>query len=143
MKTMFWNYIGAASAHFLRHVKELVKKQKPMILCIVETRTHSRNVRKLLKQLYFTDLVVETQGFKGGIWRFWDQNQVYMEFLSGDTQYLSMPVYKGNRVDWVLSLIYVSPDRDEREELWSLFTNVGRGMGAPCCLVSDFNEVVC
>lgn len=100
------------------HLKELIKKHKPAILAVTETRIHSSRVMDFLIFTGFTDMVaVEAAGFFGGIWLLWDCNVVTVEPIALGDQIITVLVKELDK-PWLLSIIYASPKVYLRLDLW-------------------------
>lgn len=118
-------------------------EKKPDILCLVETRAKSHKAKPILHKFHFNRFVaVEACGYKGGIWCFWDESKITLKVLSYEAQCLHLGVISANKVNWVMSLIYASTDKRERDTLWQSLTDIGQDMNLPWCLIGDYNEVI-
>lgn len=144
MKIILWNCRGAGSQGFFRHLKEVVRNYQPTILCLVETRTNSNKACRVLRSFHFTNMaVVENRGFRGGIWCFWDANQIAIQVINYNTQYLNLAIVQDRKVIWILSMVYASPERQERQSLWKYYETIGKQIRLPWCIMGDIDEVLC
>lgn len=143
MKIITWNCRGASSPRFFRNLKELVKKYNPTVLVLLETRTTSAKANRILNSFHFSKLAaVEAAGFKGGIWCFWDDTQICMEVINFDFQYLTLGVITNTKVQWVISMIYASPEIQNSAQLWRSLESMGSCMDFPWVIIRDCNEVL-
>lgn len=55
-------------------------------------------------------MCVEAQGFVGGIWILWDASVVDLEVVAMDAQVITIIIFHQCKVEWVLSVIYASPN---------------------------------
>ena len=69
MKLLVWNYNGAVSREFLSISKELMKKNRPNVIGLVETKLNSEKADEVCNKLNFDSWIgIETVGYNGGIW---------------------------------------------------------------------------
>jgi exonuclease III len=68
MSSLCWNCRGLGSDATVQELRDLVKRFKPTILCVVETQLHESRVRRLARILGFDDcFAVSSTGRSGGL----------------------------------------------------------------------------
>lgn len=66
---MIWNVQEAGSRAFISSLKELVKRNKPNVLALIETHMGGDHAEKIANILGYTGHTrVDAVGFAGGIW---------------------------------------------------------------------------
>ncbi|CAN1242944.1 hypothetical protein LINPERPRIM_LOCUS5511 [Linum perenne] len=64
-----WNCRGAGHLDFVPTLKNYIQKFKSLIVFILEPRISGSTAAKVIRQLDFDSrILVEAQGFSGGIW---------------------------------------------------------------------------
>lgn len=71
----------------------------------------------------------EDADFARGIWVLWDDTIVDMSILSSTDQILTL-------------VVYASPQRDLRDELWVYLRKLGNLIKSPWLIVGDYNQVL-
>lgn len=131
MKVLSWNCRGAISPRFYRCLKEILRQYYPDVLFLMEPRVQSQKGRRILQSFSYTQYVaVEADGFSGGLWCFWNENDVALEILEASDQYINVAVLRDGVVDWVLTLVYASPMPSIRGKLWRKWVHMA---GVFCC----------
>lgn len=130
---LVWNCRGANSTQLFSNIKDLVSIYKPNILVLVETRVHSQRVWPCLENLFFFAGIIDVDavGFSGKIWVIWDYTIVDMEVLSVTDQSITSAVNGGVYVNCLLTAIYASPRRKDKEELWQYMGKLGQNITSP------------
>ncbi|KAI3889503.1 hypothetical protein MKX03_023617, partial [Papaver bracteatum] len=68
---------------FNRVMEQLVKKHKPHIVALLETRTIREHAIEIVKNLGFTSsIVVDPAGFSGGMVLLWNEEEVDIQATS-------------------------------------------------------------
>lgn len=103
-----WNIRGATSDVAKRHLREYIKKQKPLVVILTETHVQSSQVKCFLDKLgFFMIHVVEARGHAGGIW--WLSADKSVDIMVTDTceQAITRKISKGGSFCWC-SAVYAS-----------------------------------
>ncbi|KAL7228229.1 hypothetical protein ACSBR2_007021 [Camellia fascicularis] len=91
MDMIFWNCRGAGNNTFKRNLKELLRTHKPEILILMETKVELNSMGMFFNRLGFmASAHVDLVGRSGG----------------------------KTTPDWLLSVVYASPNARKMEELW-------------------------
>ncbi|OMO94091.1 reverse transcriptase [Corchorus capsularis] len=82
MKLIVWNSRGLGYAKFRRTVRELVKDNKPDVLCLIETKSDETVVKNLALKLKFSSsFTVPAHGMAGGLALFWNAEKIDVDVL--------------------------------------------------------------
>lgn len=110
--------MGASSPKFFLVLKELIQTHKPDVLFLTGPRVNSRKGIRILRRFSFTRfIVVEAEGFAGGLWCFWNANEVRLEVVRYSSQFITLAVMQSDVVEWLLTLVYASPTDHIRYQL--------------------------
>lgn len=144
MKLIAWNCRGAASASFRAALGDIIHVRKPDILLLLETRMQSEGADWILDRFHFTEMVaVEARGFAGGLWCFWDGENISLKVLKCTAQLINVQVEGKNQLKWLLSLVYASPVVSVRDTFCEFVECMSRYVNVPWCMIGDFNQVTC
>lgn len=69
---------------------------------------------------------MEAVGYSGGIWILWDRTQLDVETISIDEQVINVLVWGHNKIPWLLTDLYASPNSVFRFDLWAYLTRLGQ-----------------
>ncbi|KAI5671761.1 hypothetical protein M9H77_12125 [Catharanthus roseus] len=138
---LFWNCRGATSDVFLNSLLNMLRRHNPTILLLVKTRTQEYRAGTILSnsQLDFV-AISEVSGHVGGIWTFWSSTKINIQVASIFDQVIVSLVLKGQKVDWMLTPIYVSPHSVVRSGLWQCTMKLRQCNNVPWLLVGDMNQ---
>lgn len=124
---MLWNVQGASKPTFLTTPREIVRINTPMVLGLVETHISGEKAPKFCDHIGFSGQTrVEEQGFSGGIWLFWKQEEVSVDVIEAPGQHITVTISKHGDTPWLFSAIYASPDSTIRRELWRELEHIKR-----------------
>lgn len=88
----YWNVRGVDSHLFPSLMRDLRSKYKFLVVFLVEPRTSGSHVSQGRNKLGFIHIhCVEAEGFSGGIWMLWEEDEFFVQILSRMTN-LSMHV---------------------------------------------------
>nr|POE86178.1 hypothetical protein CFP56_07285 [Quercus suber] len=83
MKILVWNCRGMSSQNFRRSFADLSRVYRPDIVVIMETRISGQRAEDVNSSLGFNSVRrFDATGFRGGIWVFWNDNNVTLDILS-------------------------------------------------------------
>ncbi|KAA3481886.1 reverse transcriptase [Gossypium australe] len=124
-----WNCCGAGNPSFRMRFRELIKKHKPLIVAILETRVPSSKAKLAYSRVNLRGRhFVEAEGFSGGIWLFWDTDAVQVTILKSHAQF-------------TFTAIYASPNRQKRANLWDELRVLANGVNQLWLITGDFNSI--
>lgn len=108
---IFWNACGATYEDFFSTLLDLVRRDKPHILVLDETKTHGGKTLAILENSYFDSVAIsEANGYAGGTWTFWNASYSNIQIAAINDQTMVSLILKGRKVDWILTTIYASPN---------------------------------
>ena len=138
---MVWNVQGAGSREFVNVLREIIRTHKPLVLALVETHMGGDHAQKIADILgYRGHSRVDAQGFSGGIWVYWKIEEVKVDSIIQNNQYITMEITRNGEFPWYLSAIYASPDPTKRHDLWRELSEFATRNNKPWLLAGDFNE---
>ena len=142
MNVIIWNCRGALKPSFKICVGELVQSYNPAILVVMETRVEGDRAREITNLLPFDGAFhTETIGYGGGLWVLWNADNVDVALLSSTEQEIHAEVkVRFTNNSWLLSALYASPKRAERQVLWKNLMSVAELHNLPWVITGDFNE---
>ncbi|XP_028106480.1 uncharacterized protein LOC114305569 [Camellia sinensis] len=142
MKLLIWNCRGADNKVFKRTMKELVQTHKPSILVLMETKVELSSLGQFFNKMRFTaSSHVDSVGRSGGIWVLWDPFRATVKPLEVNAQFIHAKVQRDNFEDWILSAIYASLNRRNRDLLWANLEAIADNMTSPWLVAGDFNDI--
>lgn len=119
IKVLIWNCRGAGSKKTIRHLCDVVKSHKILLVALLETRVSSSQSQAIFAKTALTQITaVEANGYAGGIWLLWDHTEVVVDALAHHEQILTSIVTSPHGPPWCLSIVYASPKPHLRDDLW-------------------------
>lgn len=96
---------------------ELCRRYVPVIFIILETRLDRTS---LLLILYLRSMVLEADGYSGGIWFLWNSDVVDVmgRNTSDRIMYAVITMKSLNNETWVLSSVYASTSTEDIRQGW-------------------------
>ncbi|KAJ1404587.1 Zinc finger, CCHC-type [Sesbania bispinosa] len=85
---------------------------------------------------------VEAQGFSGGIWIMWKSEALTVKVVKTTSQCIHLNLFNDNSGYWFLTIVYASPNEQNRYELWEELINFGAELIDPWCVMGDFNTIL-
>lgn len=107
MMFISWNCRGVRKRWFRHSCIELLRKQKPGVICFLETKTSDSSYLCFMSAFgYNKDYQVPTAGLAGGIWVFfWNSNNINLEIVSSTNQLIHCSFLQDNKVLY-LTFVY-------------------------------------
>lgn len=146
MKLITYNIRGLGGRVKKKEVKELVRNQKPDMLCLQETKTEGID-RRLCSMLWEGDdfewVSKDDVGRSGGLLVIWKRECFELETVFYENNYVGLEGWWGrDRVRVTLVNVYAPCDLGRKKRLWEELENhmFGRG-GDRWCIMGDFNSV--
>ncbi|KAL6288610.1 hypothetical protein ACE6H2_006120 [Prunus campanulata] len=144
MKIVSWNIRGLGSRSKRLLIKEQLRRLKPDIVILVETKKETIN-KKLVASVWgsrFKEWVFSpSTGRSGGIVLMWNTHLVSVtDSLVGEFS-VSIKITLNHCLDWWLSGIYGPCKQRERKRFWEELADLFGYCGEKWCLGGDFNVV--
>ncbi|XP_056694850.1 uncharacterized protein [Spinacia oleracea] len=141
IKILMWNVQGAGKQAFMATLKEIIRINNPTVIVLVETHLSGEKAQRVCDRIGFSGQTrVEAQGFSGGIWLFWKEEEVSVTPFEAHGQHLTIEIAKIGDTPWLFSAVYASPDSIARRELWKALEYAKQNFSGPWLLTGDFNE---
>ena len=142
MNLLCWNCRGLGTDSTVGELRHLVKRYRPSLLFLSETKMRDTKVRKFMWSLGFSGcFAVSRDGKSGGLALFWVQECT-----------ISLKHYSPNIIDvivgsqenqmWRASFVYGEPKTELRHNFWDLLRFVRSQWSGPWLCAGDFNEVL-
>ncbi|KAL1357221.1 hypothetical protein HN51_009176 [Arachis hypogaea] len=111
------------------------------MVAILETRCKGAVAEKSIKQSGFNfKMVVDAQGFSGGIWLLWKNPNLRVQEISRHNQALHVQVLEEGK-KWELTIVYANPQINLRREVQSYIKDLASSIQSPWLICGDFNEI--
>ncbi|KAI9081887.1 hypothetical protein K1719_036149 [Acacia pycnantha] len=118
MNFIVWNIRGAASKGIAAVVREMRFKYKLDMMVVLEPRVNGNIANKIIKSWRFKHSIrMEVVGFSGGIWIIWDREDLSVNVLEADEQFLHCSLCLGG-VGMLFSVVYANPNEQRRRRVW-------------------------
>ncbi|XP_077252632.1 uncharacterized protein LOC143892044 [Tasmannia lanceolata] len=146
MKIVSWNVNGLNQQDKRIQVKELVKKIKPDLICLQETKMESVNrgdLRGLGVRAEWEFSCVGFNGASGGILVAWNENvwKKQEEWIGKYSLSIALKKEADNSM-WLFSGVYGPVLRVEKALFWEELEKVRDDCSLPWCIGGDFNEIM-
>ncbi|XP_028120068.1 uncharacterized protein LOC114317531 [Camellia sinensis] len=133
LKLLFWNCRNTGNKTFKRNLVEILRSHKLEILILMETKITFSKMDNFFTHLGFTaSTIVDPIDRVGGIWLLWDTTQVNVRASSVGPQVIHATVHKEDYKEWVLAVVYASPNPLLRANLWNELDEVADSMDKSC-----------
>ena len=143
INTVIWNCRGAAKRGFAGLIKDLRKSYSFSILVLLEPKLSGIKADKVSKKFGFdVEYIVDSDGFAGGVWVFWDSSVWKVEVIYSEKQLVHLKVVDKDSSVWFFSACYARPQRSLRAELWNSLKNISGTCYSPWVVAGDFNSVL-
>jgi hypothetical protein len=142
-KIFLWNCRGAASSAFYRSCKYYLDIHKPEVIVIMETRVDPEKLRNTFTLLGFDKMHhTHCRGFAGGIVVAWKVDEVQMNVVMTDFQFIHLQISFTGGPAWHFTSVYASPREELRMEGWQKLQNISRSISDSWMIAGDFNDIV-
>ncbi|PRQ30742.1 putative RNA-directed DNA polymerase [Rosa chinensis] len=141
MIQLCWNCHGLGQSMTKQALKELIRKYRPSLIFLSETRMKDKDVKSLRKECKFPyGTTVKPIKTAGGLAMWWD-NTVSVQILS-KSKFLIDTVVKFKCDDSLVcfSWFYGPPDKKSRPGFWNSCANLAGSFDLPWLCAGDFNE---
>lgn len=108
----------------------------------METRIEGDRAKEITDRLPFDKSIhIDTIGYAGGLWLFWNSYRVEITLLSKMKQeYHATAKVCSSNFSWLLFAIYASPRFAERTIIWDNLSTPSEMHSLPWVIAGDFNE---
>lgn len=123
MKLISWNCQGLGNPLTIQALRALVAREQPDILFLMETKNGEQVLRKLQKQLTYTNgLLEQPLGIAGGLAVFW-KDHIYLTLDQQTPDYIDMFCAEGESGPMMrLTCLHAPAVFQPRQSLWRAFS---------------------
>jgi hypothetical protein len=121
-----------------------VKKKKPQLVFLMETRMQQNKADRVRIKLGFDNcFVVNSKGKSGGLMLLWNSS-CGVEIQNYSRRHVNAVVQRSpDDLKWKFTGFYGHPEAGRRSESWSLLRHLASLSPGPWLCLGDFNEIVC
>ncbi|XP_028778309.1 uncharacterized protein LOC114734823 [Neltuma alba] len=132
---------GAGSRSFPVLIKDIVRKNKIGLFCLIEPRISGGKAEKIVRKLGFSNWIrVEATGFAGGIWLLWQDKDFEVEYKASSEQFLLCKITCVTIQRSFLGMfVYGETCYSKRNRLWQVIRAVAETVEEEWILMGDFN----
>jgi hypothetical protein len=142
MKTLGFNYRGLGNPETVRDLHDVVRKEDPKIVFLMETRLEVRSLEFLRIRLGMGNCFgVDRHGYGGGLALLWD-SFVNLHIRSFSHHHIDAEVHEDAGFWWQITGFYGYPEVARRHLSWSLLRQLHSLSTLPWMVFGDFNEIV-
>ncbi|KAI8026705.1 hypothetical protein LOK49_LG02G03141 [Camellia lanceoleosa] len=141
LTVMFWNCLAANNNAFKHNMHKLIKSHHTSIPILMETKVLYSSMGNVFNNMGFmAATIMDPVGRSGGIWLLWDTTQVTIRASHATNQVIQATIHKEDYEEWILSVVYASPNASQWEELWDNLEETANSMEKPWLVAGDFND---
>ena len=142
MRTLSLNCRGLGNPEIVNELHDLVKKEGPNLVFLMETRLCVRSLEWLRVRLRMCGcLGVDRHGQGGGLALLWDSS-VTVNIDSYSDSHINAEVIQVDGIHWRLTRFYGHPERALRNRSWTLLRHLSSLSDMPWMVIGDFNEII-
>ena len=142
MIALSWNCRGLGNRRVVEVLAELVRKQVPTILFLMETKLTDREMEPIKVELGFPSmLAVSCDNRRGGIALLW-RSDVIVYTQTYSPNHIDVRVHTHASPLWRLTGIYGHPEECRKTETWRLMRHLHARASLPWICLGDFNEIL-
>ncbi|KAI9083412.1 hypothetical protein K1719_034626 [Acacia pycnantha] len=141
MNLTVWNCRGAASKGFAAVLRDMRKRYKLDVVVILEPRINGTTANRVIKSWGFQYSVRrEAEGFSGGIWILWNQEDLLVDVIEMQDQFIHCRLGVGSK-EMLFTAVYASPNEQRRHRAWDRLLHLSLEITEPWLLVGDYNDI--
>lgn len=143
MNGVFWNCRGAGKKRFPGLVRDYVRMYHLNFVAILEPRISGSQADHVVHRIGLGGSIrVEARGFSGGIWCLWNPAAINISVLAREEFCIHLKVNPSTPKEWILTVVYASPQANNRPRLWERLVAFHSSISSPWCLAGDFNSIL-
>ncbi|KAK4259900.1 hypothetical protein QN277_006188 [Acacia crassicarpa] len=140
MNYVIWKARGTGARSFPALIRDLKAHYNLNFIAILETRCAKELSIRRAQWLGFSNLeIIDCEGYSGGIWCLWDENNVTVSVLERHHQFIHLQVTTPSRPSWLFSVVYASPSSGVRRLVWDHLARLANEVQGPWLVGGDFN----
>ncbi|KAK4264130.1 hypothetical protein QN277_029461 [Acacia crassicarpa] len=143
MKIISWNCQGLGRTLTVKNLKDMVKKFRPSVIFLMETKMRAEKVAKVRTKCGFiNEIVVEPRGLAGGLTVWWLDN-VSLQVLVKTQNIIHVLVNSdGQNIPRLISFVYGPPKEGERRVVWNTLRRLATNVEVSWLVTGDFNDLL-
>lgn len=142
-KILYWNNRAIMAHDTSARVLRLIRKCRPLVVCLVKTRANTNRVdcfyAKLPRSCYWA--IILPWGFSGGIIVLWNKIVGWVSPISVSRRALHLIISSDSLANWIMLAIYNSTQVWSQCSLWNEFSKLST-LSFPWLIVGDFNSII-
>ncbi|XP_061353738.1 uncharacterized protein LOC133298465, partial [Gastrolobium bilobum] len=129
-----WNCRGVGKKEFPALIKDMKYRFNLSVSALLETRISGSRGDRIVNKLGFPkNFRKEAVGFAGGIWLLWDDKKSKVDIIAEYSQCIHTRVFHvEEEKSELITFVYGSPRRVERQALWLELDVVSQEVDEPC-----------
>lgn len=144
MLLLSWNIRGLGSCVKKRFVSKLIKRRKPGMIFIQETKLECIDrvaVQKLWGSGEFEFVVSNAIGSSGGLLSVWSRSFFTVDNIISHRSFIALQGVINNNFPCCVVNVYAPNEVVNRRVLWDELLSLKRNSSFPWCMGGDFNEI--
>lgn len=143
MNGLIWNCRGAGSRNFPATIKDLMRIYHLDYIALLEPRVSGTRADDIIRRTGLVEVArIDARGFSSGVWCLWRPPCPPIQVISVSAHCIHLCVNFSSPNCWFFSVVYASPQRNEREQVWQELCQVRETIDGSWCLAGDFNQVL-
>lgn len=123
-------------------MKKLIKRHKPTIVALLETRVLASHAAGIVGRLGFAkSIVIDPEGFSGGMCLLWDPEEVDIQATKESRWVIHAVVTAKFKRPWILSSIYGSTNKVTRKRIWDELEAIAEFGQTGHMVMGDLNTI--
>ncbi|KAK4275816.1 hypothetical protein QN277_018836 [Acacia crassicarpa] len=140
MNYMIWNSRGIGARSFPALIRDLKNHYNLNFVAILETHCSKEDSARRADQLGFSHMeLIDSEGYSGGIWCFWEPTISHVAVLEHHHQYMHLKITCVTGCSWILTVVYASPSNAGRRTLWSNLSRLTQTIQGAWLIGGDLN----
>ena len=143
MSLLSWNCQVLGNRRTVNALKEVVKREVPKIIFLMETKSNEDWMVMVRDKCGFKHgIFVSSNGSSGGLAMLWKE-EVQLHVQSFSLSHIDALVDDGNEVgEWHLTGFYGNPKTSKRPKSWAKLRQLRHTSTLPWLVIGDFNEII-
>lgn len=123
-------------------LKKLIKRHKPNIAALLETRVLASHAVGIVRQLCFEEsILVDPEGFSGGMCLLWNPDEVDIQATRRSRWDVHAVVTANSKSPWILSTIYGCTNKGNMKRVWNELQAVSDIPNSEWMVMGDLNVI--
>ncbi|KAG2709576.1 hypothetical protein I3760_05G246300 [Carya illinoinensis] len=143
MRILSWNSRGLANAGGVRVLRDLIHREVPNLVFVMETKLLTYKLEQLKYGFgFYSCLSVNCEGHSEGLGLFWICD-IDLELVSYSKHHFDAWVNDAvSRIKWRITAVYGHLEITKRYEVWNLLKQISAFIQGPWFCFRDFNKIL-